>query len=247
LQDLWRARQVRDADLPWLLNRIEQPLRHNDYPPNFLQHLMLIYSIVFGLLAAGFGSYVFYVFFAPSAKLYRQSTDARKWLGLPVQLSRGIYVQGELPIIGMLRLSTPVTPPASLRAGRHDDTRSILAVVQAGSEKRLALVTGQSDLIKIKNASGMVILTLFSGIPETALSELRKSYPDLNTDTVFCIGWELPYTVPRDYSIAPVLGAVSGLLFLISLSVYLWWRRRRQSQIEAWLDLLRARSAGVTA
>ena len=33
LQDLWRAGQVRDQDLPGLLHRIEQSLYISDYPP----------------------------------------------------------------------------------------------------------------------------------------------------------------------------------------------------------------------
>ena len=43
LQELWRARQVRDEDLPWLLNRIEQPLRRNDYSPNKVRLVMLLF------------------------------------------------------------------------------------------------------------------------------------------------------------------------------------------------------------
>ena len=49
VQDLWRARQVRDEDLPWLLHRIEEPLRLNDYPPSRLQRLMLQFSIILGV------------------------------------------------------------------------------------------------------------------------------------------------------------------------------------------------------
>ena len=99
-----------------------------------------------------------------------------------------------------------MTPPASLHFRRNSDTRSILAVVQAASEKRLALVTGKYDLI---NAEGVVIRTRRAGIPDSALSEIKKSYPDLNTDYVFCPGC---YTVspyhPATFALALWGGAL---------------------------------------
>ena len=32
VQEMWRKREVRDEDLPWLLHRIEEPLKRSDYP-----------------------------------------------------------------------------------------------------------------------------------------------------------------------------------------------------------------------
>lgn len=53
LQDLWRAGQVRDQDLPGFLYQIEQPLRRTDYPGGMMRKMLLTYAILFGVIAAG--------------------------------------------------------------------------------------------------------------------------------------------------------------------------------------------------
>ena len=244
LQDLWRAGKVRDEDLPWLLNKIEQPLRRSDYPPNRVSLLTLLYAIIFGLFAAvGLGVYLF---FAPSAKQVQQFTNAEQWVKQPVQLDRSMHLQGELPIVAMFQLRNPVMPATGLRALQNGDARSILAVVQATGEKRLALATQKYDLV---NASGVVIRAHTAALPGAVLSELKKRYPDLNTDYVLGTGWDWPNTVsPQEaqaYLIALWGGAGTGLISLVALSVYMWLRRRRQSQAETWLDFLHARSVGI--
>lgn len=50
LQDMWRAGQVRDQDLPWLLHQVEQPLRISDYPPGRLPMVAKMYTILCAVL-----------------------------------------------------------------------------------------------------------------------------------------------------------------------------------------------------
>ncbi len=51
LQDLWRAGRIQDEDIPWLLHRIEQPLRRSDYPSGTLPLVMLVLGISCGVFA----------------------------------------------------------------------------------------------------------------------------------------------------------------------------------------------------
>jgi hypothetical protein len=246
LQDLWRAGKVRDEDLPWLLNKIEQRLWRRDYPPNPLQPLMLVYAIMFGVFTAiALGAYLF---FAPFATHVRQFTNAEQWAKQPIQPDRSLNVHGELPIVGMFQLRSPVRPPTGLRAEQDGDSRSILAVVQATGEKRLALTVQKSNLV---NTSGVVIRAHTAGLPDAVLLELKRRYPDLNTDYVLSTGWNWPNAVNPDeaetYQVILWIAAGMGLISLLSLSLYMWCRRRRRSQAENWLDLLHARSVGLAA
>lgn len=53
LQDAWRSGEIRDRDLPWLLHRIEGPLRISDYPPGLLSRVLAAYTLIFGIVAVG--------------------------------------------------------------------------------------------------------------------------------------------------------------------------------------------------
>jgi len=246
LQEMWRKREVRDEDLPWLLYRVEQPLRRNDYPPTPLQTLMLVYTILFGVFAAlAFAAYVALV---PHSKHVRQFTEAAEWAKAPVHDGASMSLHGDLSVVRLFRLRTPLRPPAGVQAIRNNGALPILAVVQGGGEKRLALAADKSDLI---NASGLVLRPAAAGLPDSALSEIRKLYPDVNTGYVLCTNWDWPDAIsPYDAEQATIPlwgGAGTGALALLSFAGYTWRRRRKQKQCDAWRDLLQARAAGIAA
>jgi len=251
LQEMWRKREVRDEDLPWLLHRIEEPLRRSDYPPSPIQTLLLVYTILFGLFALG--GFVAYALMPHAhSKHVRQFTEAKEWAKAPLRGDVPVYLHNDVPVVRVFRLRTPLTPPSGLKAERGDGALSLLAVVQAGSEKRLALVEKDANLRSVlDDASGIVIRPKTAGLPDAAIAEMRKQYPDVNADWILCTNWDYPDTIsPYDaeQSTIPLwAGAGTGAIALLSFSGYMLRRRRKQKQGDAWRELLQAHSAGMAA
>jgi hypothetical protein len=226
LQTLWREGRVQDHLLPELLHRAEGKLKSSDYPGSRVdgEHLlaMIIICAVLAVAHLAIGLYM-----RPLGTRAVRYLPATEWLQAKAEAGYPIWLDGDLVAGEVVPLEKPLTPPERM-TGFGSGKLSSLGVVSAGRERRLVLF-GEWNL---KSPRGAVLRTEEVGLPQPVLADLRNRYPNLNTLTVFCIGWGwLGEMVAYDAEVASIprwASAFWGTLSLWALAAWARFQRRQE-------------------
>jgi hypothetical protein len=232
LSELYQTRRVEPEQLPRLYAALQPTLRTNDFQPllhvqihKYVAAAFVVLALVLALLAitAGGGH--------TSTRL-----PLREWLARPQVDGESILTDAPVDIKGMTEANfTPLLPPklfAMPASGRY-----LLAAFPAGDGHRLLLAPAeQVGALPHLALMGVTVSPASIGVPESALAELRRALPNVDTRLVTGLFWSW-----TDASSAQVARSFFGVLAPLCLAsaalVYFMVavrqaRRRRQL---AWL------------